>query len=140
MISEMLISLKYKSSGNFIGLCAIVILLTLYLYIKTTQVLYESVKVISGYGIQLETHRGFQLPLLPIIHLTSKRRFVPSPFIQDVVINEGLSRWNVRYYICIIKDTGRQVTLEVAFENLLPRLAVLEIVYHKIQESLKQGT
>ncbi|KAF8530494.1 hypothetical protein BU17DRAFT_35666, partial [Hysterangium stoloniferum] len=76
----------------------------------------ESVRVISGYGIQLETHRGFQPPLLPIIHFTSTRRFVPSRFIQDVVINEGLSRWNVRYYICIIKDTGRQVTLEVAFE------------------------
>ena len=35
---------------------------------------------------------------------------------RDVVINEGLHRWDVRYYICIIRDIGSQVTLEVAFE------------------------
>ena len=68
------------------------------------------------YGIQLETHRGLKPPFLPALRLTASRRFIPLTSVRDVVINEGLHRWDVRYYICIIRDIGSEVTLEVAFE------------------------
>ncbi|KAF8590927.1 hypothetical protein K439DRAFT_1230570, partial [Ramaria rubella] len=76
----------------------------------------ESILLIPHHGIQLETHRGITLPVGLPLRLTAKRRFIPLTSVRDVVINEGLRRWNVRYYLCVIQDTGSDVTLEVAFE------------------------
>ena len=76
----------------------------------------ESILIMPRHGIQLETHRGLHFHFLPACPLMAQRRFIPLTFVRDIVINEGLRRWDVRYYICIIRDTGSEVTLEVAFE------------------------
>lgn len=39
-------------------------------------------------------------------------------FLQDFIINEGLRRWNVHYYIVAIKKQDQSVTLHVAYEVL----------------------
>ena len=64
----------------------------------------------------METHRGLQYSLLPACPLTTNRRFMPLTSVRDVVINEGFRRWDVRYYLCIIRDAGSEASLEVAFE------------------------
>jgi phosphatidylinositol glycan class H protein len=72
----------------------------------------ESVVVLPPYGVQLETHRG--LPSLPLF---VSRRFIPLTEVQDVLINEGLRRWDVRYYLAVLY-TPRQAEqhLAVAYE------------------------
>ncbi|KAI0797712.1 GPI-GlcNAc transferase complex, PIG-H component-domain-containing protein [Abortiporus biennis] len=103
-----------------------------YLYTKCTQILWESVIVIPALGIQLETHRG-----LPGIPLTVSRHFIPLSSIQDVFINEGLRRWDVRYYLAIIQTSHPQsFHLRVAYENILPYFPVLLEVYHGVQNIL----
>lgn len=111
----------------------------------------ESVIAIPSLGIQLETHRG-----LPGFPLTCSRNFIPVAFLQDFIINEGLRRWNVHYYIAAIKKQDQSVTLHVAFEvclsfptrslslliicftvfsqSILPYFAVLYEVYHGVHE------
>ncbi|KAK7693657.1 hypothetical protein QCA50_003226 [Cerrena zonata] len=109
------------------GLCAALVIL--YVYFKCTTVLWESVIAIPSLGIQLETHRG-----LPGFPLTCSRNFIPVAFLQDFIINEGLRRWNVHYYIAAIKKQDQSVTLHVAFESILPYFAVLYEVYHGVHE------
>jgi phosphatidylinositol glycan class H protein len=72
----------------------------------------ESILVLPSYGIQFETHRG--LPSLPFF---VSRRFIPLTEVQDVLINEGLRRWDVRYYLAILyspRPGGQR--LEVAYQ------------------------
>ena len=78
--------------------------------------LTESVVTLPHLGIQLSTTRQIKLPLFPYcrIPLSSSKMFIPLPEISTVVINEGLSRWSVRYYLAIIKRGGQGV--EVAFD------------------------
>ncbi|KAH9966606.1 GPI-GlcNAc transferase complex, PIG-H component, conserved domain-containing protein, partial [Russula dissimulans] len=72
----------------------------------------ESVLVLPPYGIQLETHRG--LPSLPLF---VSRRFIPLTEVRDVLINEGLRRWDVRYYLAVLYSPCRgEERLEVAYE------------------------
>ncbi|KAI9510226.1 GPI-GlcNAc transferase complex, PIG-H component-domain-containing protein, partial [Russula earlei] len=105
--------------------------LGLLVYLKLRQVLWESVLVLPPYGIQLETHRG--LPSLPLF---VSRRFIPLTEVQDVLINEGLRRWDVRYYLAVLYSSRGQQCLEVAYENTLPRFPVLLQIYHGIHECL----
>jgi phosphatidylinositol glycan class H protein len=82
--------------------------------IRGVSMLYiESLVVIGAHGIQLETHRGFP----PSLVLSASRRFIPMFALQDLVINEGLHGWNVRYYLAAIqrKDSNDYV-LQVAYE------------------------
>jgi phosphatidylinositol glycan class H protein len=113
----------------------------------------ESILVLPSYGIQLETHRG--LPSLPLF---VSRRFIPLTEVRDVLINEGLRRWDVRYYLAILYSPRRgEQRLEVAYQvwgglsiclsksrsllyqNILPRFPVLIKVYHGIHECLQNG-
>ena len=72
----------------------------------------ESVVVLPPYGIQLETHRG--LPSLPFF---VSRRFIPLTEVKDVIINEGLRRWDVRYYLAVLYSPHQgEQHLEVAYE------------------------
>lgn len=91
----------------------------------------ESVVIIPRHGIQLETHRGLLFSLLPACPLTINRRFIPLTSVRDIVINEGIRRWGVRYYLCIVRDVGSEVTLEVAFEVGLPK-TLFEVRHTKI--------
>ena len=104
--------------------------LGLLIYRKVTQVLWganrseptplvfrlmspsESVLVLPPYGIQLETHRG--LPSLPFF---VSRRFIPLTEVHDVLINEGLRRWDVRYYLAVLYSPRQgEQRLDVAYE------------------------
>ncbi|EKM82776.1 hypothetical protein AGABI1DRAFT_33856 [Agaricus bisporus var. burnettii JB137-S8] len=128
---------------------------TLWLYMKCTQVVAgallnlhckhscltlnfptsETVLVIPPHGIQLETHRG--LPRWP---LAISRRFISLTNLRDVIINEALYGWNVRYYLAAVKEhpsTG--FSLDVIFESILPRMPILSEVYHGIHEMLMNG-
>jgi len=121
--------------GNPVFMIAVGIGLGLLVYRKLTRVLWESVLVLPPYGIQLETHRG--LPSLPLF---VSRRFIPLTQVRDVLINEGLRRWDVRYYLAVLYSPWRgEQRLEVAYENTLPRFPVLLKVYRGIHECLQHG-
>jgi len=113
------------------ALAAVAIISLLLIWSKCTQVLFESVVVVPPHGLQLETHRG-----LPSWPLMSSRTFIPLISLHDFVINEALSRWNVRFYLAAIKQSGDEVSLQVAYENILPHFPVLLEVYRGVQESL----
>ena len=45
------------------------------------------------------------------------RRFIPLASLRDVIINEGLRGWDVRYYLAAVKETpGSETSLEVAYQ------------------------
>ncbi|KAI0319367.1 hypothetical protein OF83DRAFT_1055103 [Amylostereum chailletii] len=107
-------------------------MLGIYIYSKCTQVLWESVLVLPPHGLQFETHRGF-----PPYALFASRTFIPSSELRDLVINEGLRRWDVRYYIAAVyKPSEGGLRLHVAFESLIPRFPVLVTVYKGIHDCL----
>ncbi|KAG4301592.1 hypothetical protein PCANB_001687 [Pneumocystis canis] len=82
----------------------------------------ESLLVLHNLGLQVTLHY-FLLP--------SRTRFIPLSEILDVVIHEGFIGLEVRYYLALI--IRNEDTLQVIFENLLPRRKFLEIVYKEIQ-------
>ncbi|KAG5513276.1 hypothetical protein PMAC_001647 [Pneumocystis sp. 'macacae'] len=82
----------------------------------------ESLLVLHNIGLQITLHYFF---------LPSRTRFIPLSDILDVVIHEGFIGLEVRYYLALI--IRNENTLQVIFENLLPRRKFLEIVYKEIQ-------
>ncbi|KAG9318914.1 hypothetical protein JVU11DRAFT_1025 [Chiua virens] len=87
-------------------LAATIAVLTL-VWVRCTQVLHESLLVFPTLGIQLETHRGH--PLLPFNTVT--RHFIPCGALEDVIIHEGLRRWNVRFYLAALqRRDGRRAS------------------------------
>ncbi|KTW27251.1 uncharacterized protein T551_03245 [Pneumocystis jirovecii RU7] len=82
----------------------------------------ESLLVLHNIGLQITLHY-FLLP--------SRTRFIPLSDILDVVIHEGFIGLEVRYYLALI--IRNEDTLQVIFENLLPRRKFLEIVYKEIR-------
>lgn len=114
--------------ANRINKVAFVVAVAFYGYSRCTQLLWgawsipvlknliwspaESVIAIPALGVQLESHRG--LPSLPLF---TSRHFIPLAFLQDFVINEGLRRWDVRYYLAAVTKTEDGVTnLHVTYE------------------------
>ncbi|PSR94088.1 hypothetical protein PHLCEN_2v4516 [Hermanssonia centrifuga] len=90
----------------------------------------ESVLAIPSLGIQMETCIG-----LPNIPLFTSRRFIPLVHLRDFVINEGLYRWNVRYYLVALQGFEKSgLILEVAYENIKPYFPVLLEVYHGVHD------
>ncbi|GLB35058.1 putative GPI-GlcNAc transferase complex, PIG-H component [Lyophyllum shimeji] len=117
---------------DFCMLTGIAMLSFAYLWSRCNQVLHESVIIFPPHGIQLETHRGF-----PGLCLSITRRFIRLKVLQDVVIHEGLKGWDVRYYLAAIKHAeSGTFALEIAYQNLLPQLAVLQHVYRGIHDRL----
>jgi len=71
------------------------------------------VLVFPTHGIQLETHRGY--PLLKPFFVS--RRFVHASLLEDFIINEGLRRWNVRYYLAAVhRSSADAFAIDVPFE------------------------
>lgn len=121
--------------------CEVYIILKLFL---------ESVIIIPPHGIQLETHFGFP----PSYVLSTSKRFIPMSSLQDFVINEGLRRWSVRYYLtAIYRRRSGSYAMQVAYEvslplvilqyalklnqqNILPHFLVLVEVYDGVQNIL----
>jgi len=109
----------------------VILVLVISAYNECTQVLWESVIVSRTTDIQLETHRGiFGRPLFV------SRRVIPLSTLSDVIINEGLRRWDVRYYLAVLTTDSNGVQIQVAYENLLPRFPVLHKIYLDIHEML----
>lgn len=109
----------------------------IYVWWKCSQVLSESIVLLPSLGVQLETHWGS--PSFPRPLFTS-RRFIPLSALQDVIINEGLRRWDVRYYLAFVIGEGSDVSLEVAYENLLPYHNVLLYTYRCLQSRIPNVT
>ncbi|EMR10668.1 hypothetical protein PNEG_01368 [Pneumocystis murina B123] len=82
----------------------------------------ESLLILHNLGLQITLHYFF---------LPSRTRFIPLSEILDVVIHEGFIGLEVRYYLALI--IRNEDTLQIIFENLLPRRKFLEVVYKEIQ-------
>jgi len=109
----------------------LILVLVLIIYTQCTQVLWESVIVFPATGIQFETHKGILGRPLFV-----SRKFISLSTLSDVIINEGLRGWDVRYYLAALTKDGDSVKLQVAYENLLPRFPVLHEVYLGVHELL----
>ena len=48
------------------------------------------------------------------VALSTSHTFIPLQDISTVIINEGLTRWNVRYYLGIVRTGGKGV--DVAYD------------------------
>ncbi|RDX56579.1 hypothetical protein OH76DRAFT_1395693 [Lentinus brumalis] len=109
------------------------VVISLYLYLRLTRVLWESVVVFPMLGIQLETHRG-----VAGYSLLASRKFVPWSCLEDFLINEAIHGWDIRYYLVAVTRTSQDaLKLEVAFESILPRFPILLEVYHGVQGALQ---
>lgn len=83
----------------------------------------ESALAIPGVGVQLSTTRYLALPFLSNLRLpySASKAFIPINDVSTIVINEGLHRWSVRYFLAVIEREGRSI--HVAFDvsaNCLP--------------------
>lgn len=78
----------------------------------------ESIVAIPSLGIQFETHRGFHSYTLYV-----ERTFVSLAELDDIILNEALYGWNVRYYMAVLyrSENGRP-RMHVAFEVQLRAL------------------
>lgn len=84
----------------------------------------ESILSLSPHGLQLEAHRGIPpTPITRSIPLFTSRRFIPLPSINDIIINEALYGWNVRYYLAVLCTVnegfakgGEKIVVRVIFE------------------------
>ncbi|KAJ7740723.1 hypothetical protein DFH07DRAFT_905440 [Mycena maculata] len=121
-----------RTHDNILALSGLALILVSLIYFKCTQILFESVVVIPPHGIQFETHRG--TPWFSPFMVT--RRFIPLASLQDLVIHEGLRRWNIRYYLAAIQlsESGDfQVHVAYEVENILPHFPILLQVYRGVQ-------
>jgi phosphatidylinositol glycan class H protein len=71
-------------------------------------------------GVQLETTRGISLSLLFLgssntyrirIPISTSRAFTPLDQISTIVVQEGLRRWRVEYYLAVIKRSGSGISV-----------------------------
>ncbi|GFZ47240.1 hypothetical protein JCM24511_04983 [Saitozyma sp. JCM 24511] len=66
--------------------------------------------------------------------MSTSHTFIPLNNISTVIINEGLSRWNVRYYLAVVIRRGGGVV--VALDGMRQPHAVLLEIYHGVREQL----
>ena len=84
--------------------------------------LTESIVVLPSLGVQLETRRGSPLFSRPLF---TGRRFIPLCALQDIIIGEGLHRWDVRYCLAFMNgNRADMIILEVAYEVLMPSFII----------------
>ncbi|TDL27385.1 hypothetical protein BD410DRAFT_714188 [Rickenella mellea] len=96
--------------------------------------LTESVIAVYPHGVQFETQRG--LPMLPLF---ASKKFIPMKDIQDIIINEGLRRWDVKFYLALlVHPLDGESQLHIAYENILPHFSVLFEIYHNLRETVTQ--
>ncbi|KAE9399254.1 hypothetical protein BT96DRAFT_882194 [Gymnopus androsaceus JB14] len=127
----LIVSVLWPKAGPLIRVL-ISFVTILFLWTRCTQVIHESVIVLPAHGIQLETHRGF-----PPLTFFVSRRFVPHTMLRDVVINEGIKKWDIRYYLVALKEgTTSRIKLELCYPNILPHFPILLQVYRDLREFL----
>ncbi|KAL5631173.1 hypothetical protein ACGC1H_006869 [Rhizoctonia solani] len=106
----------------------------LLLYLRFTEVQYESILALPSIGLQLETHRGLSLFGHHVLSTGESREFLPISAVSDVIIHEGLCGWNVRRYLAVL--SAGESRLRVVFQALDPPFPILKEVYHGIRETL----
>ncbi|KAJ3064334.1 hypothetical protein HDU98_012234 [Podochytrium sp. JEL0797] len=80
----------------------------------------ESLLLIQNIGLQTRTTRGF----------TSSTRFIPANKISEIVVNEAITLFQVKYYMAVIVDGEKEML--VVFGSCLPKL---KFVKHAFWES-----
>ncbi|KAF9652838.1 hypothetical protein BDM02DRAFT_3108447 [Thelephora ganbajun] len=124
-------AVAWQMPHRWILIFGFLILLVPFGYWHVTQVLWESVIVLPTKDLQLEVHRG-----PPGRSIFVERRVIPASTVSAVIINEGLHRWNVRYYLAVLTKVDETQSLHVLYENQLPRMPILRDVYHNLQALL----
>ncbi|KAG8936720.1 hypothetical protein FRC02_012002 [Tulasnella sp. 418] len=86
-------------------------------------IIWESAVVIPKIGVQLEVQRGFpETFITPAVLWSRSRRFIPLSSMLDIVINEGIRRWDFKYYLMIThrvppqRSNDEYIKIAVAFE------------------------
>ena len=64
----------------------------------------------------------------------SRTNFMPVHDIEAVIVNEGITRCNVRYYLALV--IARRQRMELLFEQAQPRLHILSDAYRTINKAL----
>uniref|UniRef100_UPI00358E5800 phosphatidylinositol N-acetylglucosaminyltransferase subunit H isoform X1 n=1 Tax=Myxine glutinosa TaxID=7769 RepID=UPI00358E5800 len=121
----------YAQAPALLASAAVVLMLGTFVYLHWVKVQHESILVISGTGVQLSTS------------FASGRcdtHFIEMDVVKDIVINEGIHRQEVIYYLCVLvrndqKSDGLKAILPV-FLAARPRLDCLRKVYRGCQEIL----
>ncbi|KAI8970008.1 GPI-GlcNAc transferase complex, PIG-H component-domain-containing protein [Mycotypha africana] len=110
-----LIFLFQKHLYLYVGL-----LLIAWIFIKKKSVRQESILAIKDVGIQVRTiYWGG----------SSVSRFISKNRIEDIIINEGISFWQIKSYMAIlVNDEDKMI---VVFEHLLPRLRPILLEAYK---------
>ena len=99
------------------------------LYTFLFYVASESLALYEDVGLQLEGYSYFGLQCY--------HRFIPWDRIHGVYINENFHRFQVIYVLCIVwRDSTSHIRTSVAFQETLPRIALLQKVYKRLQYSL----
>ncbi|CAG8614134.1 12986_t:CDS:2 [Gigaspora rosea] len=98
------------------GIC--ITLLIIWLWTKFNIVKQESILSIRDIGIQVET---------VYINGRTVSRFIERSKISDIIINEGITMLQVKFYMAIIVEG--QDKMVVVFQHLLPKYSILIQVY-----------
>ncbi|KAL7409544.1 hypothetical protein BDY24DRAFT_444837 [Mrakia frigida] len=120
-------SLRDQSWSFLLPLLGIALLLLHLLTFKA--LLSESITPLPSLGLLLKTRHARLL-----FSTTTTQRMIPLDEVIDVCINEGLRRWAVVGYLCVLRK-GREESV-VVFEETMPRTTMLIEVYHGIREIL----
>ncbi|RGB40912.1 GPI-GlcNAc transferase complex, PIG-H component-domain-containing protein [Rhizophagus diaphanus] len=93
-------------------------MIIIWIWLKLNIVKEESILSIRDVGIQVKT-----------IYMNGRSvsRFIDKSKISDIIINEGITMLQVKFYMTIIVDG--QDRMVVVFEHLLPKLNILLQVY-----------
>ncbi|KAF8338160.1 uncharacterized protein EI90DRAFT_2552270 [Cantharellus anzutake] len=134
LVVTLAVSVARSQTGSAAHKWLLLVLIPILLYWNLSRVVYESVISLYPHGLQLETHRGIRgTPLTPPFTLFISRKFIALPAIADIIINEGLRRWNVRYYLVIVcrnkANPIEPIVVHVVYSNILPQFRVLKQVY-----------
>ncbi len=107
-------------------LCIVVsLMLGTSLWWSLTTITQESITVLHGVGVVLQTQRRLARSASVYIELDK---------VRSVIINEGLTTTDVQYYLAFI-ILGSD-TMAVAFPNLLPPLRIIQPIYREVHALL----
>jgi len=91
--------------------------------VSAASICEEKLQVLLGLGVTLEAKRR--------CGLVASSRFLDLHDISGVIINEGLTTSDVKFYLAF---TLRGNQMALAFESLLPRLSILQPVYQEVHD------
>uniref|UniRef100_A0A8C4Q7T6 Phosphatidylinositol glycan anchor biosynthesis, class H n=1 Tax=Eptatretus burgeri TaxID=7764 RepID=A0A8C4Q7T6_EPTBU len=120
----------YAQAPALLASATVIVMLGILVYLHWIRVQHESILVISGTGVQLSTC------------FASGRcdtHFIEMDVVQDIVINEGIHRQAVIYYLCVLVRNNQKNGLKAILPVFLaarPRLDCLRKVYRGCQEIL----